>query len=360
MSVQLAMPTIRSTAPTGHTLLRDGVGELRDQYGRVAKDLRVSLTDRCNLRCTYCMPAEGMDWIPNQDVLSDAEVLRLVRIGVEKLGVEQVRFTGGEPLMRRSLEHIVAESAKLRTRSGKALTTALTSNALGLDKRAAALKAAGLTRVNLSLDTLNPERYLALTRRDRLRDAIAGIDAAINVEFTPVKINTVVMKGVNESDVVPLARFALERGCQLRFIEQMPIGPRNLWKREDMVTAETIIAMLSEEFSMTPASTPRGSAPAALWNAASPRYSGTIGIIASVSHPFCGDCDRTRLTTDGAIRNCLFSHSETSLRDLMRAGATDASIAEAWAQAMWGKAYGHGIHDPAFIQPERTMSAIGG
>ncbi|MFC6317751.1 GTP 3',8-cyclase MoaA [Corynebacterium gerontici] len=354
------MPAIRSTAPSGQPLLREGVGELRDQCGRVAKDLRVSLTDRCNLRCTYCMPAEGMEWIPSEEALSDDEVLRLIRIAVNRLGVEQVRFTGGEPLMRRSLEHIVAESAKLRTRTGKAISTALTSNALGLDKRAQTLRNAGLNRVNLSLDTLDPQRYLALTRRDRLADAIKGIDAAIRVGFSPVKINTVVMKGVNESDVVPLARFALQRGCQLRFIEQMPIGPRNLWKREDMVTAEEIIGMLSEEFSMTPASVPRGSAPAALWNVTSSAYQGTIGIIASVTHPFCGDCDRTRLTTDGAIRNCLFAHSETSLRDLMRAGADDATIAEAWAQAMWGKALGHGINDPAFVQPDRTMSAIGG
>ncbi|AZA09481.1 Cyclic pyranopterin monophosphate synthase [Corynebacterium pseudopelargi] len=363
MTISLAMPTIRQSKPSGEALLDAGVGELRDHTGRVAKDLRVSLTDRCNLRCTYCMPEEGMEWIPTEEVLSDEEVIRLIRIGVQRLGIEQVRFTGGEPLLRRSLEHIIAETAALTTRTKQKPTIALTSNALGLDKRAEALAHAGLDRVNLSLDTLNPQRYKALTRRDRLADAIKGIEAAIDAGLKPVKINTVVMKGVNEDDVLPLARFALEHRCQLRFIEQMPIGPREQWRREDMVTAEAIIATLGTELSMTPSSKPRGSAPAALWQVQAKddaQLVGEIGVIASVTHPFCGDCDRTRLTTDGAIRNCLFAHAETSLRDLMRDGASDAELAEAWAQAMWPKAYGHGINDPSFVQPERTMSAIGG
>lgn len=338
---------------------RGGTRVLADRYGRVARDLRVSLTDRCNLRCTYCMPAEGLEWLPTAETLSSAEVTRLIRIAVELLGIRQIRFTGGEPLLRKELEEIIAFTTALRTDEGEPVQTALTTNGLGLDKRVEKLRAAGLNRVNISLDTIDAERYKALTRRDRLKHVLASIDAAITAGLSPVKINAVVMPGVNESDIVPLARYCLERGAQLRFIEQMPLGPREQWRRSEMVTAADILARLQTAFTLSPAVEPQGSAPAALWDVAE-FPGGRIGVIASVTHSFCGDCDRSRLTTDGAIRNCLFARTETPLRELMRAGATDAELAVAWASAMWGKLPGHGIDDPGFLQPDRPMSAIGG
>lgn len=348
-----------TTAPDLPAAGRDGRRSLVDRYGRVARDLRVSLTDRCNLRCTYCMPAEGLEWLPDEHTLRLEEVTRLIRIAVELLGIHQIRFTGGEPLLRRELEEIIAFTGTLRTAEGTPVQTALTTNGLGLDKRATKLRAAGLNRINISLDTIDAERYLALTRRDRLRHVLAGIDAAIDAGLNPVKINAVVMPGVNEPDILPLAHHCLERGAQLRFIEQMPLGPRDQWKRSEMVSAAEILTHLREELTLTPATTPRGAAPAALWDVA--EYpGGQLGVIASVTHSFCGDCDRSRLTADGAIRNCLFANTETPLRELLRNGATDTELATAWANAMWGKLPGHGIDDPGFLQPDRTMSAIGG
>lgn len=350
--------------PAAGSSLAEGLA-LVDRYRRVARDLRVSLTDRCNLRCTYCMPAEGLDWFPTEATLTDAETTRLIGLAVERLGIHQVRFTGGEPLLRKSLEEIISFTKGLRTDEGTAPTVALTTNALGLAHRAQGLKEAGLDRVNISLDTLDPERFARLTRRDRLSDVIAGIDAARAAGLDPVKINAVVMPGTNEDDIVPLARFALEGGLQLRFIEQMPLGPREQWKREDMVTAAQIFEALESEFVLEPAEEPRGSAPAELFHirtaaGVEPQRSGYVGIIASVTHSFCGNCDRTRLTTDGAVRNCLFGNSETSLRDLMRAGASDEDLMRAWAGEMWRKLPGHGMNDEGFLQPDRPMSAIGG
>ncbi|MDO5670464.1 MAG: GTP 3',8-cyclase MoaA [Corynebacterium sp.] len=346
--------------PPRHTAPDGAPTTLTDRFGRTARDLRVSLTDRCNLRCTYCMPAEGLEWLPTQDTLSDAEVIRLITIAVRDLGIRQVRFTGGEPLLRKSLAEIIATTTQLRTDEGRSPATALTTNGLGLDKRLAELIDAGLHRVNISLDTLDPERYLRLTRRDRLPDVLRSIDAVLAAGLHPLKLNTVVMPGVNEDDILPLAHFALDRGAQLRFIEQMPLGPRHEWQRGAMVTADDILARLRTEFELRPAAEPRGAAPAALWTARSGNTEGSIGVIASVTRPFCGDCDRTRLTTDGAMRTCLFSRTETSLRDLLRAGADDATLAAAWAGAMYEKKPGHGIDDPGFLQPDRTMSAIGG
>ena len=336
--------------------------QLADTFGRIARDLRVSLTDRCNLRCTYCMPAEGLDWMPTQLSLTDEEVIRLVRIGVEMLGVRAVRFTGGEPLLRKSLEKIVTATAELHTDEGKRPGIAITTNALGLDKRAEALAAAGLDRINISLDTTDPAVFASLSRRDRHDDVLRGIDAALAAGLNPVKINSVVMPEENEDSAPDLVRFCLRKGLQLRFIEQMPLGPRGEWTREGMVSADDLLARLKAEFEMTPAAEPRGSAPAALWDVTDGEHSGKVGIIASVTHPFCGACDRTRLTTDGAIRSCLFSKAgdEVSLRDMMRSGASDEELARAWAGAMWLKKPGHGIDDPGFLQPERTMSKIGG
>ena len=328
---------------------------LADSYGRVATDLRVSLTDRCNLRCDYCMPAEGLDWLPKPDLLTDGEVARLIRIGVERLGIAEVRFTGGEPLLRRGLLDIVARTAELRPRPEISLTT----NAIGLERLAAPLQTAGLDRINVSLDTLRPETFRALARRDRLTDVLAGLSAAAAAGLGPIKVNTVLMRGKNDDEAVPLARFCLEHGYQLRFIEQMPLDAQHGWRRANMVTADEILAALSAEFPLTPDDpVARGSAPAEafLVNGGPAR----IGVIGSVTRPFCGSCDRVRLTADGQVRNCLFATAESDLRGPLRAGASDATIAALWRRAVASKLPGHGINDPDFLQPARPMSAIGG
>ncbi len=335
---------------------------LADAHGRVATDLRVSLTDRCNLRCTYCMPADGLQWFPTEEVLTDAEVQRVVGIAVNLLGVQKLRFTGGEPLLRRSLEQIVAGAKQLRTRAGGSPELSLTTNGIGLDKRVVALAAAGLDRVNVSLDSLDRDRYAALARRDRLDSVLAGLAAAEAAGLLPVKVNAVIMRGQNEPDVVPLAQFCLERGYQLRYIEQMPLGPQHEWDRSKMVTQAEILDLLAGRFTLTQASEPRGSAPAELWQVApdASQPGGLLGVIPSVSAPFCGACDRTRITADGQLRTCLFSRTETDLRTPLRGGASDREIAELWAGAQGRKAAAHAIGEPGFVQPNRTMSAIGG
>ncbi len=334
---------------------------LVDGHGRTARDLRISLTDRCNLRCTYCMPAEGLPWLPGRTILTDDEVVALARVAVEQLGVRKLRFTGGEPLLRPGLARIVAAAASLRTDEGRTPELSLTTNGVGLDRRIDELVAAGLQRVNISLDSLDRERYAALTRRDRLDDVLRGIAAVDAAGLRPVKVNTVVMRGVNEDDVVPLLDFCVRRGYRLRFIEQMPIGPRHGWDRSAMVPAAEILALLGTEFEL--ASAPgRGSAPAEEWlvAASDDRPGGRVGVIASVTAPFCAACDRTRLTADGQVRNCLFAHSETDLRTPLRDGAGDEELARLWRGAHLAKAAGHGIGSEGFRQPERTMSSIGG
>jgi cyclic pyranopterin phosphate synthase len=332
---------------------------LADAYGRVATDLRVRLTDRCNLRCTYCMPEEGLAWLPREEQLTDDEVGRLIRIAVERLGVTQVRFTGGEPLLRRGLLGIVRAAAQLEPRPRLMLTT----NGIGLERLAAPLREAGLDRVNVSLDTLDPARFLALTRRDRHADVLRGLRAAADAGLTPVKVNTVLMRGINDDEAPALLRFALDAGYQLRFIEQMPLDAQHQWDRHTMVTADAILADLAP-FGLLPDSVSRGTAPAETWLV--PGYvdaagePARVGVIGSVTRPFCGDCDRTRLTADGQIRNCLFATDESDLRKLLRDAAPDDEIADAWRVAMWGKRPGHGIDDPSFLQPARPMSAIGG
>jgi cyclic pyranopterin phosphate synthase len=331
-----------------------GAGGLVDRYGRVATDLRVSLTDRCNLRCTYCMPEEGLAWLPKVEVLTDDEVVRLVRIGVEQLGIREVRFTGGEPLLRPGLVKIVGETTALTPRPDVSLTT----NAIGLDRVAPALAEAGLDRINVSRDTLDRERFRQLTHRDRLDDVLTGLRAAQDAGLTPVKVNAVLLHGLNDHDAVPLLEFCLEHGYQLRFIEQMPLDAHHAWTRGRMVTAEDILEQLSARYALTPDAEERGSAPAERWLVDG--GPATVGIIASVTRSFCGACDRTRLTADGQVRNCLFAREESDLRTSMRAGAGDAELADRWRIATLGKLPGHGIDDPSFLQPSRPMSAIGG
>ena len=343
------------------TLATQPLVGLRDAYGRVARDLRVSLTDRCNLRCSYCMPAEGLAWLPGRTVLTDDEIVRLVRVAVELLGVDTVRFTGGEPLLRPGLASIIASVRALETHAGGPPGVALTTNGIGLDARVEELRDAGLQRVNVSLDSLDRQRYAALARRDRLPEVLAGLAAAEAAGLRPVKVNTVVMRGVNEADVLPLAEFCLERGYELRFIEQMPLGPRHGWDRSAMVPAEEVLGQLLRHYRLAPLPG-RGAAPSEAWQGldASGRPRGRIGVIASVTRPFCGACDRTRLTADGQVRNCLFARAETDLRTPLRDGASDLELAELWQGAHLTKARGHGIDDPGFEQPERGMSSIGG
>jgi cyclic pyranopterin phosphate synthase len=328
---------------------------LADSFGRVATDLRVSLTDRCNLRCSYCMPAQGLDWLPSPELLTDDELARLIRIAVERLGVTEVRFTGGEPLLRRGLVGIVARTAALRPRPEISLTT----NGIGLARLAGPLRDAGLDRINVSLDTLSPETFVTLARRDRLADVLAGLAAAAAAGLAPVKVNAVLMRGVNDHEAASLLRFCLEHRYQLRFIEQMPLDAQHGWRRADMVTADEILAALSAEFSLTPADPAgRGSAPAEtfLVDGGPDR----VGVIGSVTRPFCGACDRVRLTADGQIRNCLFANDESDLRTPLRAGSDDDQLAAIWRRAVAAKLPGHGINDPGFLQPARPMSAIGG
>jgi cyclic pyranopterin phosphate synthase len=328
---------------------------LADSFGRVATDLRVSLTDRCNLRCSYCMPPEGLDWLPGPDQLTDDELAKLLAIATGQLGITEVRFTGGEPLLRRGLVDIVARTAALRPRPEISLTT----NGIGLARLAGPLREAGLDRINVSLDTLDAQVFQVIAKRDRLTDVLAGLAAAAAAGLTPVKVNAVLLRGVNDHEAASLLRFCLDHGYQMRFIEQMPLDPQHGWRREDMVTADEILAMLSASFSLTPDDpAKRGSAPAEtfLIDGGPAR----VGVIGSVTRPFCAACDRVRLTADGQVRNCLFATQESDLRTPLRAGADDETIAQAWRRAVASKLPGHGINDPGFLQPARPMSAIGG
>lgn len=344
-------------------------GPLEDRFGRVASDLRISLTDRCNLRCQYCMPAEGLDWLPNDRVLSKDEIVRLARVGIETLGVEEIRFTGGEPLLRRDLAQILAEIRAFAPQVPLSITT----NGMGLDKKADELVAAGLTRINVSLDSICPETFAELTRRDRLKDVLRGVDYAAKAGLKPIKINAVLMPGVNDHQAPDLLAWAMEHDYQLRFIEQMPLDADNRWSRESTITAAQIRDLLSEKYTLHQEPGPRGSAPAEIWDVY-PRNTkefsaenklGTVGIIASVTEPFCSTCTRTRLTADGKIRSCLFSQTETDLMDLLRSDASDEQVAIRWREAMWAKPAAHGkdsvgFDTEDFAEASRSMSAIGG
>ncbi len=330
---------------------------LVDTFGRVHRDLRVSVTDRCNLRCAYCMPPDFADWLPGDHLLSIDELLTVIEVAVDQ-GIRTIRLTGGEPLLRPDLVEIVRRIGALP--DSPRIT--LTSNGLRLVDLAAPLAAAGLERVNVSLDTLSRERFRALTFRDRFDDVLAGIAAAQDAGLTPVKVNTVLMRGVNDDEAIPMLRHAIEHGWSLRFIEQMPLDPHGAWDRDAMVTAAEIHTVLASEFTLVPVPA-RGSAPAEEFTVDG--GPATVGIIASVSKPFCSACDRIRLTADGQVRNCLFARDETDVRATLRDPAlTEAErrqrIADLLGASVAAKLPGHGINDVSFIRPDRPMSAIGG
>ena len=329
--------------------------ELVDRYGRVHRDLRLSLTDRCNMRCTYCMPAEGMSWLPGPTLLTTDEMVRLVGLLV-RLGIREVRLTGGEPLLRPDVVDVVAALCALPDAPELSLTT----NGVRLPTLAQPLVDAGLRRVNISLDTLRADRFRELTRRDMLDQTLAGISAAVRVGLRPVKVNTVLMRGVNDDEACDLLAWALREGVELRFIEQMPLDAGHIWRRDEMVTAADIHARLSERFTLIPWGD-RGSDPSERFVVdGGPGLGGTVGIIASVTQPFCGACDRLRLTADGQLRNCLFALDESDLRTALRDGASDDELMAQMVACVAVKKAGHGIDDPTFVQPPRPMSAIGG
>jgi cyclic pyranopterin phosphate synthase len=301
------------------------------------------------------MPAEGLDWLPKPEVLTDDELVRLLALAVTRLGITEVRFTGGEPLLRRGLIGIVEQVAALRPRPEISLTT----NGIGLDRLAGSLRTAGLDRINVSLDTLSVATFMQLARRDRLADVLAGLAEAATTGLAPVKVNAVLMRGVNDREAPALLGFCLEHGYQLRFIEQMPLDAQHGWRRDEMVTADEILSILGDEFSLEPVGAElRGSAPAETFLVDGGPQS--VGIIGSVTRPFCGSCDRIRLTADGQLRNCLFARSENDLRTPLRAGASDDVLVAQWERCIRAKLPGHGINDPGFLQPARPMSAIGG
>ncbi len=331
--------------------------QLVDTYGRTHRDLRVSLTDRCSLRCTYCMPADFAAWIPSPELLTTEELLLVIEVATE-LGVDGVRLTGGEPLLRPDVVDIVRRINALNHVPKISLTT----NGLKLSELAKPLRDAGLERVNVSLDTLIPERFKAMTFRDRLDDVLAGIRAAQTADLAPVKVNTVLMRGVNDDEAPSLLAHAIDEGWRLRFIEQMPLDAGGLWRRADMVTADEIFTALSEHHTLTPVAG-RGSAPAEefLVDGGPAR----VGIIASVTRAFCAACDRLRLTADGQLRNCLFARDELDLRAALRAEGASAEDVRAEVErrlhrVVADKLPGHGVNDPSYIQPDRPMSAIGG
>jgi cyclic pyranopterin phosphate synthase len=344
-----------------HQVPPDGGAALRDRFGRVATDLRISLTDLCSLRCTYCMPAEGLDWLTKAQRLTDDEFVRLAALFV-RLGIRSVRLTGGEPLVHPTLPDVIGRLASLDPRPEISLTT----NGVTLDRFAPRLAAAGLDRLNVSIDTLDRRRFAELTRRDRLPDVLRGVAAAAAAGLSPIKINSVLVRGSNLDEAPALLGWALRHGYHLRFIEHMPLDADHTWSREDMVTAEEILAILGSHYDVVPHGE-RTSAPAEEFDVldgpqrrswAAPV--GRLGIIASVTRPFCRECDRLRLTADGQLRTCLFAQSETDLRGPLRNGASDGDLAQIIIDAVAQKQAGHGIGSATFVQPDRTMSAIGG
>jgi cyclic pyranopterin phosphate synthase len=331
--------------------------DLVDSFGRVVRDLRISVTDRCNFRCTYCMPAEGMTWLDRAEVLTYEEIERVARICVEKFGVDSLRLTGGEPTVRAHLPQLISKLAALRLSDGTKPDIALTTNGATLRNIAVELRDAGLDRINVSMDSLKPERFFAMTRRDELHNVLAGIAEAQVAGFSPMKVNVVVERGANDDEILDLVRYGRDNNVEVRFIEFMPLDATNEWERNKVVSQDEIVATIAAEFplELMPA---RGAAPADRWRFLDGK--GTVGVIPSVTHPFCGDCDRVRLTSDGQFRTCLFATDESDIRALLRNGGTDAEIAELIQVAVGAKWAGHQINQVNFIRPNRSMSQIGG
>lgn len=331
--------------------------DLIDSFGRTVRDLRISVTDRCNFRCTYCMPAEGLKWLDKADVLTFEEIERVARICVERFDVDSIRLTGGEPTVRAHLPRLISKLAALRSSQGIKPDIALTTNGATLRNIATELRDAGLDRINVSLDSLIPERFFAMTRRDELHNVLAGITEAKAAGFDPVKINAVVERGTNDDEIIPLAQFGRDNGVEVRFIEFMPLDATNEWERKNVLSQEEIVRTISEVFplELVPA---RGAAPADRW-----RYldgKGMVGVIPSVTQPFCADCDRVRITSDGQFRTCLFATDEFDIRALLRNGGSDDDIAALVTKAVGLKWAGHQINQVNFIRPNRSMSQIGG
>ena len=327
-------------------------GTLVDGFGRRHTDLRLSVTDKCNLRCRYCMPAEGLPWLAQTHLLSAAEIVRIAGIAVD-LGVRSIRLTGGEPLLRADLVDIVRGLARLSPRPELSMTT----NGLRLAQHATTLAEGGLDRVNVSLDTLRPDRFRQLSRRNGLDQVLRGLAAAYDAGLRPVKVNAVLVRDVNDDEAQALLEFCLEHDYECRFIEQMPLDAGRVWDRTTMVTAAEVLDTLSRRWTLTPIPRADG-APAEMF-----RVDGgpvRVGIIGAVTRPFCRSCNRLRLTADGQVRNCLFAQDETDVRTSLHRGDDDAVIAAAMQSAVASKRGGHGIDDPRFVQPSRPMSAIGG
>ena len=326
---------------------------LIDGHGRRISDLRVSVTDRCNFRCQYCMPAEGLPWLDRADVLRFEEVARLVRV-LSEMGVHDVRLTGGEPLVRRDFPRLAAMLAAIDGVRDLSVTT----NGYLLERDAAALVEAGVNRFNVSIDSLQRDRFYEMTRRDALPRVLRGLEAlAAHPEAHPIKVNAVALRGFTEQEAIPFAEFAREHPYEVRFIEFMPLDADHNWRREDVLTGAEVRAAIDAVYPLE-AEPREPSATARVY-----RFNdgqGRIGFINPVSEPFCGDCNRIRLTADGHLRTCLFSQHETSLRDPLRAGASDDELEQVIRDAVWRKELKHHVNDPGFIQPERTMSAIGG
>ena len=327
---------------------------LRDTFGRIADDLRISVTDRCNFRCIYCMPAAGLPWIARDEVLSFEEITRVTRILVSDCGVRTIRLTGGEPLVRKGIEQLTAMIASL----DQGLDIAMTTNGILLKEKAAALRSAGLSRLNISLDTLQRQRFRNLARRDALERVLDGIRAAREAGFTKIKLNVVVMRGVNDDEVLDFARLARQEGHEVRFIEFMPLDADGIWTPESVVASREIIDAIDREFPVEPVHDQRP-APATRFRFkdGSP---GGIGVIPSVSDAFCKVCNRIRLTAEGRLRTCLFSLQEHDVKSLLRNGGSDDEIREFVREAVWQKEEGHKIGQADFVKPKKTMSQIGG
>jgi cyclic pyranopterin phosphate synthase len=326
---------------------------LVDPHGRVVRDLRISVTDRCNFRCTYCMPEEGMQWLPRDEVLTFEELERVARVCVERFGFESIRLTGGEPTVRANLPVLVEKLSKLD------VDLSMTTNGATLRLLAHDLRAAGLGRVNISCDSLRADRFLAMTRRDALDKVLDGIDAAIEAGFAPVKLNCVLVRGVNDDEVVDFATFGREKGVGVRFIEFMPLDADGTWAADQVVSAAEIVERIGAVYPLEPVtSAERGAEPAERWRYLDGR--GDVGVVASVTRSFCGSCDRVRLTAEGQFRNCLFAVRETDLRAVLRGGGTDDELAAAMEAEVGRKWAGHAIGQVTFIRPNRSMSQIGG